>query len=201
MPATAYIVTNAARNQRGADRPVQHAPQALLIPRRARCCHRCHRGPIYAMAQRSAPQRFRRRGDVDVQPRSYGLQHAAAWRRQPAHSGTVTRWTPTNSSCADSACPSTSRQSSIDSRHTARTAPQADTRSAARRGHPSEAGDTRASRAPGTPSRLLSAPARCRLRCARSTGTCCATGAGRRRCSGRGCRTLCPSRYSGRPRT
>ena len=58
-----------------------------------------------------------------------------------------------------------------------------------------------ATRAPGMPSRLLSAPARCRLRCARSTGTCCATGAGRRRCSGRGCRTLCPSRYSGRPRT
>ena len=42
-------------------------------------------------------------------------QQRARGRLAPA-TGAVTRWTPTNSSCADSACPSTSRQSSIDSR-------------------------------------------------------------------------------------
>ena len=41
---------------------------------------------------------------------------SAARGRQSAHSGTVTRWTPTNSRSGSSAVPSTSRQSSIDSR-------------------------------------------------------------------------------------
>ena len=41
---------------------------------------------------------------------------SAARGRQSAHSGTVTRWTPTNSSSCVSVVPSTSRHSSIDSR-------------------------------------------------------------------------------------